>query len=61
MSIMLNTDCILCHLRRNTDIARGLGTQAQLDEFTRGLLEVYLNLPEGSCSVMTEPGTDATV
>ena len=59
MSIMLNTDCILCHLRRNTDIARGLGTQAQLDEFTRGLLEVYLNLPEGSCSVMTEPGTDA--
>ena len=59
MSIMLNTDCILCHLRRNTDIARGLGTQEQLDEFTRGLLEVYLNLPEGSCSVMTEPGTDA--
>ena len=59
MSIMLNTDCILCHLRRNTDIARGLGTQEQLDAFTKGLLEVYLNLPEGSSSVWTEPGTDA--
>ena len=34
MSITLNTDCILCHLRRNTDIARGLGTQQQLDAFT---------------------------
>jgi len=59
MSITLNTDCILCHLRRNTDIARGLGTQKQLDEFTKGLLEVYLNLPDGASSVWTEPGTDA--
>lgn len=58
MGITLNTDCILCHLRRNTDIARSLGTQEQLDEFTRGLLQIYLNLPEGHSTVWIEPGTD---
>jgi len=55
----MNTDCILCHLRRNTDTARELGTKEQLDEFTKGLLEVYLGVPSGASSVWTEPGTDA--
>ena len=58
MSIAMNPDCIMCHLRRNTETARGLGTPEQLDEFTRGLLELYLQVPAGISAVWTGPGTE---
>ena len=58
MSIGMNTDCILCHLRKNVDTARGLGTQEQLDAFTKGLLELYLQVPENTSTVWVGPGTE---
>ena len=58
MSINMNPDCILCHMRRNVDTARGLGTPEQLDEFTKGLLNLYLRAPKDVSAVWTGPGTD---
>ncbi|MBR4290440.1 MAG: DUF89 family protein [Oscillospiraceae bacterium] len=59
MSIACNTDCILCHMRRNIDTVRNLGTPEQLEEFTKGLLKLYLQIPEGASAVWTNPGTEA--
>ena len=50
MSIILNPDCILCHMRRNVGTARSMGTEAQWEEFTRKLLELYLRIPEAGVS-----------
>ena len=58
MSIALNTDCVRCHLQRNVDIASRLGTQSQLDEFTKSLLRLYLQVPEGMSTSWAEPETD---
>ncbi len=58
MSIAINPDCIMCHFRRNVDIVRNLGTPEQLDEFAKGLLQLYLQVPEGVSTVWTGPGTD---
>ena len=54
----MNPDCIMCHFRRNVDIVRNLGTRSQLDEFSKGLLKLYLQVPEGTSTVWTGPGTD---
>ena len=58
MSIACNPDCYLCHMRRNVDTARGLGNEDQLEEFTKGLLKLYLQVPKGVSAVWTSPGTD---
>ena len=58
MSMNINPDCILCHMRRNVDTARKLGTAEQLDAFTKGLLNLYLSIPEDVSAVWTAPGTD---
>ena len=54
----INPDCILCYMRRNVDTARKLGTAEQLDAFTKGLLNLYLSIPEDVSAVWTAPGTD---
>ena len=58
MSILLNPDCIICQLRRNVGTARDLGSPEQLAEFTRGLLELYLRVPEGVSSPWLGPETE---
>ena len=59
MSIILNPDCILCHMRRNLGTARSLGTPQQPDAFTKGLLELYLSIPEeGVSSTWLGPKTE---
>lgn len=58
MSINMNPDCILCHMQRNVDTARKLGTPEQLDAFTKGLLNLYLCTPKDVSAVWTGPGTD---
>ena len=58
MSIPFNPDCIACHLRRNVGNARTLGDEAQLEAFTRGLLELYLRVPEGVSSTWLGPETE---
>ena len=59
MSIILNPDCILCHMRRNVGTARHMGTDAQWERFTRELLELYLDIPkEGVSSTWLGPRTE---
>lgn len=59
MSIILNPDCILCHMRRNVSTARPMGTEAQWEAFTKELLELYLRIPqEGVSSTWLGPKTE---
>lgn len=59
MSIILNPDCILCHMRRNVGTARTMGTAEQWEDFTKELLELYLRIPkEGVSSTWLGPETE---
>ena len=42
MSIPIDSQCIQCHLRRNLETARKLGTQAQATAFAKDLMRLYL-------------------
>ena len=54
----MNPDCILCHFRRSMETARKLGTAEQLDEFSRELLKLYLQIPKNTSMVWVSPGTE---
>ena len=58
MSIGMDWQCCLCHLRRNIDNARAMGTEEQVTEFSRRLMELYLSMPEGASSPAVAPGTN---
>lgn len=45
MSVPMNAECYVCHLRRHTDTARRLAGDAAADAVARGLLEAYLSAP----------------
>jgi uncharacterized protein with ATP-grasp and redox domains len=55
----MDSQCFLCHFRRNIETARPLGTEAQATEFARGLMELYLSMPKGAASPTAAPGTNA--
>ena len=57
MSIPLDAECIQCHLRRNLDTARRLGTAEQATAFAKDLLRLYLSAPEGVSSPWLAPAT----
>ena len=57
MSIPLDSECIQCHLRRNLETARGLGTPEQATAFARDLLRLYLAAPEAVSSPWLAPAT----
>ena len=57
MSVVFNSECILCHLRRNIETARSLGTEEQAMAFARELLKMYLSAPEGVGSPWFGPAT----
>lgn len=57
MSVAFNSECIQCHLRRNLELARQLGTEEQALAFTKGLMKLYLEAPEGVGSPWFGPGT----
>lgn len=47
MSIALDSYCLLCHLRRNIELVRPLGTEGQTMAFAREMMRMYLSAPEG--------------
>ena len=47
MSIALDSYCLLCHLRRNIELVRPLGTEEQTMAFAREMMRMYLSAPEG--------------
>ncbi len=57
MSIPMNSLCVQCHLGRTLDTARPLGDDEKLTRLTKGLLRLYLELPEGSSSPALGPAT----
>ena len=57
MSVVFSSECIECHLRRNLETARRLGTEEQATIFARELLKLYLSAPEGVGSPWFGPAT----
>ena len=58
MSLKLNTECILCHLRRNLELADSLGDEATAVAFARELMENIQNAPEDASSPSLSPGAN---
>ena len=57
MSIPIDSECIQCHLRRNLETARTLGSEAQATAFAKDLLKLYLSAPEDVSSPWLAPAT----
>ena len=59
MSIGMDAQCYLCHLRRNVETARSLGDEETATAFARALMELYLTLPADAASPTIAPATNA--
>ena len=57
MSIAFDTQCLLCHLRRNLEVVRPLGTEEQAMAFARDMMRMYLDAPENVGSPWFNPQT----
>ncbi len=55
MSIAIDTHCLQCLLKRHLDLIRPLGTEEEAMAFTRELLKLYLDAPEGVASPWIGP------
>lgn len=57
MSIGIDTYCFQCHMRRNIDLARSLGTEEKATEFAKELMKLYVNTPAGYPTPGLTPAT----
>ena len=57
MSIAFDTQCLLCHLQRNLEMVKPLGTEAQAMAFARDLMQMYLDAPKDVGSPWFNPQT----
>ena len=57
MSIAFDTQCLLCHLRRNLEVVKPLGTEEQAMEFARDMMRLYLEAPKDVASPWFNPQT----
>ena len=58
MAVITDSRCLLCHFRKNLDIARGLGDETQAMAFARGLMEIYLSSPQDVGATWYGPATN---
>ena len=58
MSIAMDSMCFQCHLRRYLDTARQHGDETKATAFAKKLMQVYLDLPEGSSSPELGPAVN---
>lgn len=56
MPIPMNSVCAQCLMKRHVDTARPLGDDETATKFAKGLMELFLSLPEGSDSSQIGPG-----
>ncbi len=56
MSIAIDSHCMECYLKRNLAFVRTIGTEEQATRFARGLMQLYLDAPEGVSSPYLAPG-----
>lgn len=59
MSIGMDAQCYLCHLRRNVETARTLGPEETATAFAKALMELYLTTPPEAASPTIAPATNA--
>lgn len=57
MSIPVDSLCLQCHLRRNLELAETLGDSAQVMDFAKKLMRVYLDAPDDVGSPWFGPQT----
>ena len=57
MSIAFDTQCLLCHLQRNLEVVKPLGTEQQAMDFARDLMQMYLDAPKDVGSPWFNPQT----
>ena len=57
MSFAIDTQCLLCHLRRNLEVVKPLGTEQQAMAFAKDMMRLYLEAPEGVASPWFNPQT----
>lgn len=43
----MDSQCLMCHLKRNLEVARTLGTEEKTMAFARDMMRMYLAAPEG--------------
>lgn len=59
MSIGLNAQCMVCHLKRNLEAALKLGDEATASQFVKELMKLYLSMPEEASTPWLGPATAA--
>ena len=59
MSIGMDAQCFLCHMRRNVETAQKLGSEETATAFAKALMELYLTLPTDAASPTIAPATNA--
>ena len=57
MSFAIDTQCLLCHLRRNLEEVKPLGTEEQAMAFAKDMMRLYLEATEGVASPWFNPQT----
>ena len=58
MSVLVDSECLLCHFRKNLKTAQPMGTEEQALEFARELMKLYLSMPADASSPTVFPGTN---
>ena len=58
MKMYMNTECLLCHLERNVELARTLGSEEKATAFARELMKMYVSAPEWYTSPHFAAGTE---
>lgn len=58
MKMYMNTECLLCHLERNIQLARKLGSEEQATAFAKELMKQYISVPNGLTSPHFAEGTE---
>ncbi len=54
----MNSQCLLCHLERNVELARTLGDEEKTTAFAKELMKLYLSAPKGATSPYFAAGTE---
>ena len=55
MSLSIDSQCLLCHMERNIQLVRPLGTEEQTMAFARDLMRMYLEAPADVSSPWFNP------
>ena len=55
MSIPMDSQCLMCHLKRNLELVRPLGTEEQTMAFARDMMRMYLAATENVSSPWFSP------